>query len=235
MRLKFDVLRLLVTTQKGIMNPLKTPLEARENAFDMRQINSKKTMKLVDVPICNEPMLKLGVFWSREKLSRRASDRLEHLLLHFDEKRIANLLIPSITGTAFVSLRLLDYCTIHYARQNNITILNKGTNNVLSIYGEYRSWLKLWKRPLFDAFRRGARIYFTHDNQEFSTTVAQLNYLYFAEISGVLNYVKNNYKTVEKHMQSAIKKQKLLKKRKVTEKNIKQQALIFENQHHVRF
>ena len=63
----------------------------------------------------------------------------------------------------------------------------------LHVYQSYRTWLKHWKRQLFDAFRRGCRIYFRYDNKTYSTTVAQLNYIYWAETYGILSYLQQHH------------------------------------------
>lgn len=157
----------------------------------------------------------VGRFWSCEKIGRRKKDHLKKLLPVLTDKFIDQVIIPIISVSSRISLRALDWFVINYSKKHKIALLNKKTH-LLCVYDDYRAWLRFWKRPLFDAFRRGTRVYFEKNGIYYSTTVAQLNFLYWSEKNGILNYVDAHLETIEADMNSVInrcrrEKEQLLK------------------------
>ena len=138
----------------------------------------------------------VGIFWATGKLNKRQITRLTELVSFFHTDRINNVLIPIISMRSVVSLRALDWFIINYAKRHRITLINK-YSHFLSVYDDYRVWLKYWRRSIFDAFRRGTRIYFEIEGVAYATTVAQLNFLYWSEKTGVLDYVAANISIIE--------------------------------------
>jgi hypothetical protein len=141
-----------------------------------------------------------GPFWTKERLPERHRARLLDLLPHFTIERLQKIVVPFTAMRFRVSLRLLDWLVINYAKKFKVAIVSE-KGSVLSIYTDYRKKLKYWKRSLFDAFRRGPRIYFDFEHTNvYETTIAQLNYLHWCEQSGVLRYMAAHKKEIELHM-----------------------------------
>ena len=54
--------------------------------------------------------------------------------------------------------------------------------------------------------------YFDFESHTYSTTIAQLNFIYFVETTGILSYVTAHMLEVEKSMNTFVKNNKILKK-----------------------
>ena len=139
--------------------------------------------------------------------------RLQDIATYFDADAVRRLLLPVATATFDISLRLLDYCCTNYAKKTRVVICQKGVT--LHLFSLYKDWLRHYRRRAFDPFRRRERICFEHPDKEgawLDTTVAQLNFLRWAEIYGVLGYVRQNLSVIELDMMrtlSASKKRRL--------------------------
>ena len=147
----------------------------------------------------------VGRFWYTKKPNSRQLARLHLLRAFFTEERLRTTVVPILSVTSNISLRALDWFVINYAKKHQIALGPLGCpSSVVNVYSSYRSALKFFHRNLFDTFRRGSRIYFPLAGQVYSTTVAQLNYLHWAEISGVLCYAQNNIQVIEQDMNARI-------------------------------
>lgn len=135
-----------------------------------------------------------ATFWTHTMPSERHLLRLESLMEFYNEDRIRNVLTPICSGASKTSLRLLDWFVINYSRKNK---LHLGRTNV---YQSYRNWRRFWKQDLFDICRRDHRIYFKCDDAVHSTTVAQLNYIYWTDFIGVRAYVTEHYQIIKDDM-----------------------------------
>jgi hypothetical protein len=149
------------------------------------------------------PAVLIGRFWATRAITRRQTDRLQALVHFFTDERIEKIIIPIISVHSRISLRALDWLVINYSKKHKIALVGK-TSYVLSVYNEYRTWLHYWKRNIFDAFRRGTRIYFSHYGYMYSTTAAQLNFLYWCEKTGVLDYANEHLEEIEADMNQRI-------------------------------
>lgn len=141
----------------------------------------------------------VGRFYSTTELGKTKHDRLVALEAVFDDERIDQILVPIISITSRMSLRALDWFVINYAKKHKIALVNN-QSHLLSVYDDYRAWLRFWKRSLFDAFRRGDRVFFQHKAYVYSTTVAQLNFLYWCEKNSILQYVYAHLDEIENDM-----------------------------------
>lgn len=108
-------------------------------------------------------------------------------------------ILELLKGTSEVSLRLIDWFVTNYAKQHSTSyILN---NQEFLVYLNYKSQLKAYSKKLFDPFCRRERIMFQLPGHEpFLTTVGKLNFFRWAIEKGVLDYIKNNFKAIEKEM-----------------------------------
>ena len=133
-----------------------------------------------------------------------------------------------INGESILSLRLIDWFVTHYARVNNIvywidethattkiyeefpTNIDKNTTlRKFNLYLDYRAQLQSYTKMFFDPFRRYVRITFVLETEpllSIESTVGQLNFFRWALHNGVLEYIKNNIKTIEDNM-TAFQKQ----------------------------
>lgn len=163
----------------------------------------------------------IGKFWSVKKIPEKPSHRLQQIHTWFTDERIKTLLLPLNQQHDRLSLRALDWLVTNYAKKHNIVLADEQARGPpLNVYGEYRTMLTFWRRKNFDMFRRHQRIYFywtdpatPNANRVLEeTTVAQLNFLHWAEISGVIKYARNNVEAIEKDMAQCMAEVKKLKK-----------------------
>lgn len=117
-------------------------------------------------------------------------------------------LIPRLNRTHPVSLRLLDWLVVDYAREKGVAYRrwfpHIKQHRLVVVYSLYFEWLTRWRRRHYDVFRRRHRIYFTLDDQTYSTTVAQLHFFYMAELYGFLDYAAEHAEEIEAHMQAKL-------------------------------
>lgn len=145
-----------------------------------------------------------GRFWALQPLSSRAKDRMKFLQRHYTDERLRRILVPIVAVHSRLSLRALEWFVINYARRRVITFVVK-ESRIVNVYREYLSWRDYWEQELFDAFRRGPRLYFEWEKQTYATTAAQLNFLYWCELSRVFAYVDQHLPEIEADMNQRIR------------------------------
>jgi len=173
----------------------------KDETFD--HANETRRMLREKIPKETARVMSVGKFWATKQIHRRKKDRLRALLPFFTRERIAKMVVPIISVTSKISLRALDWLVINYSKKHKVVLVNTHSH-IVNVYDDYRAWLHHWKRPLFDAFRRGTRIYFEFQGYTYSTTVAQLNFLYWADRVGVLEYASHHIAELEADMNQRI-------------------------------
>lgn len=147
---------------------------------------------------------KFGRFWSTSLLPTRHQARVRALGPFFTDERVEKTLIPIVSVTSRISLRALDWLVINYSKKHKMVLVTGTSNRIVNVYDTYRSWLWFWRRSMFDAFRRGPRVYFKFGGYTYSTTVAQLNFMYWTEVIGVLRFAHQNIEEIEVDMNTRI-------------------------------
>lgn len=163
----------------------------------------------------------VGRFWSVTNMHDKPLLRLRNLHRWFTDDVIARVLLPLARQDDRLSLRALDWLVTNYAKKKNIVLASAVGQPPLNIYREYRSMLTFWRRKYFDPFRRHQRIYFlwkepgsasTVQPTLEETTVGQLNFLHWAETSGIIQYARKNVQEIEADMATCMSLVKALKK-----------------------
>lgn len=121
---------------------------------------------------------------------------------NLEDTIIENHLIPLITQESIISLRALDWLVTNYAKKNNIVCKTKN-GQLFNIFHGYKTALSHFRRRNFDPFRRRQRIYLSHNNRDYETTVGQCNFIHWAYQSGVLQYAIENAAQIEQDMNAA--------------------------------
>ena len=144
-------------------------------------------------------------------MSPRHCQRLRELVSYFTDERVETVLMPILTMQSAVSLRALDWLVTNYAKKHALAwplAVGKGdaltTQRMFSVFNEYRTWLRTWRRRLFDPFQRRVRVYFLHEKSWYSTTVGQLNFLYFAQMTQIIEYAHKHVDAIDKDMTLSI-------------------------------
>ena len=111
-----------------------------------------------------------------------------------------------IKGETIISLRIVDWFTTNYAKKY-YTVYNFednfGVTKRFKVYIEYKLKLDGYSKRKFDPFCRWDRINIPYkDNKYIETTIGQLNFFMWAIENKVIDYIEQNYDTIEKDMNS---------------------------------
>ena len=106
-----------------------------------------------------------------------------------------------INGESPISLRIVDWFVTNYAKKYyTVYMLNQSR---FKVYNEYKLRLKAYSKKRFDPFCRWDRISIPYDNDNYmETTIGQLNFFKWTLENKVIQYIEDNYETIEKDMNS---------------------------------
>ena len=111
-----------------------------------------------------------------------------------------------------LELSALDWTVTNYAKRRSVTLLCRDAGGApsrwFSVHTEYKAWLRVWRRKLFDPFARRSRVFFEggEDAAWVATTAAQLNFLFFAVEFGILEWVRRHLAEVERDNNRALRR-----------------------------
>jgi len=113
--------------------------------------------------------------------------------------------MPILTGTSPVSLRLIDWFVTNYSKKFNVSYM-LGDRQFM-VHFHYKRELRAYSKRLFDPFCRRERISFQVRGQPpiDETTVGQLNFFRWALEKGVVNYILEHAEDIEKDMNTSFR------------------------------
>ena len=121
-----------------------------------------------------------------------------------DDKNLTRML-KIITGESKISLRIVDWFSTNYAKKYYTLYQINTTNEIrrFKVYFDYKLKLKAYSKKRFDPFCRWERISIPYKNgNSIETTIGQLNFFKWAIENRVIEYIEENYDTIEKDMNS---------------------------------
>jgi hypothetical protein len=129
---------------------------------------------------------------------------LNNLMDFYKNDYYLNRMLKIITGESKISLRIVDWFATNYAKKNYtlypITVSNGDTIR-FKVYFDYKLKLKAYSKKRFDPFCRWDRISIPYKNDtSIETTIGQLNFFKWAIENKVIEYIEENYDTIEKDM-----------------------------------
>jgi hypothetical protein len=126
---------------------------------------------------------------------------LNKLLLFYKNTEHFDKMISIINGTSKISLRIVDWFVTNYSKKNYCVIENEETNERFKVYNDYKLKLKAYSKKKFDPFCRWDRINVPYKNTMcVQTTLGQLNFFKWTIENKILEYIENNYSTIENDM-----------------------------------
>ncbi len=142
----------------------------------------------------------------------------EIALLHMLEREytphlLRTILLPLITQTSPVSLRVLDWAVVNWSKKHSIVCSCVNPGEMVNMYHAYRAALTFWRRRLFDPFRRRRRIVVLIDGKEYETTLGQANFALFIYKNGILSYILTHASEIEQDMTAVSRKQRRTRSR----------------------
>lgn len=132
------------------------------------------------------------------------NDLLMNNLMDFykDDKNLTRML-KIITGESKISLRIVDWFATNYAKKYyTIFDIEDGANSRrFKVYVDYKLKLKAYSKKRFDPFCRWDRISIPYKTDTcIETTIGQLNFFKWALENKVVDFIEENYETIEKDM-----------------------------------
>lgn len=135
------------------------------------------------------------------------NDLLMNNLMDFykDETNLSNML-KIITGESKISLRIVDWFATNYAKKYYTLYPitdSYGNTRRFKVYVDYKLKLKAYSKRRFDPFCRWDRISIPYKADTcIETTIGQLNFFKWTLENNVIQYIEDNYDTIEKDMNS---------------------------------
>lgn len=148
---------------------------------------------------------------------------LSNLMEFYNNHGNLENMMKIINGESEISLRIVDWFVTNFAKKY-YTVYELTTttddNAIISrfkVYNDYKLKLKAYSKKRFDPFCRWDRISIPYnENQVMETTIGQLNFFKWAIENKIVDYIKNNYETIENDMN----KRNITTKKRVTLDNV---------------
>ena len=123
----------------------------------------------------------------------------------FNPNNNLDKMLRIITGESKISLRIVDWFATNYAKKYyTLYTIEQTADNIarrFKVYDDYKLKLKAYSKRRFDPFCRWERISIPYTNGTFiETTIGQLNFFKWALENKVVDYIEQNYDTIEKDM-----------------------------------
>ena len=132
------------------------------------------------------------------------NDLLLTNLLEFyntDNNNNMDRMLQVINGESRISLRIIDWFATNYAKKYYTVYQVQDTERRFKVYNDYKLKLKAYSKKRFDPFCRWDRISVPYkDGSHIQTTIGQLNFFKWAIENSAIDYIEQNYSTIEKDM-----------------------------------
>jgi glutamate synthase domain-containing protein 2 len=129
---------------------------------------------------------------------------LNNLMEFYKNNDNLDKMLKIITGESKISLRIVDWFATNYAKKYYTLYSFEDTHGItrrFKVYVDYKLKLKAYSKRRFDPFCRWERISIPYKNGTFiETTIGQLNFFKWTLENKVINYIEDNYETIEKDM-----------------------------------
>ena len=128
---------------------------------------------------------------------------LNNLKEFYKDENYLTKMLQIVTGESKISLRIVDWFATNYAKKyyTLYTIEDGDNTRRFKVYFDYKLKLKAYSKRRFDPFCRWDRITIPYTSgTSIETTIGQLNFFKWALENRVVNYIEDNYDTIEKDM-----------------------------------
>jgi|TARA_B100002019_G_C21270415_1_gene601884 hypothetical protein len=142
------------------------------------------------------------------KLQTQNDLLLNSLVEFYKDEQHVETIMKIINGESRISLRIVDWFVTNYAKKfytiYEITIYRGDTVSTqrFKVFNDYKLKLKAYSKRRFDPFCRWERITIPFGEKHMETTIGQLNFFKWAIENKVIQYIENNYITIENDMNS---------------------------------
>jgi hypothetical protein len=143
---------------------------------------------------------------------------VKSLLKYFSTNGTMERVLPLISknehrDNTVPSFRVLDWFITNYSKKYNIIYNVKENGNIrhFVVYLEYKNQLDAFKKEYFDPFNRSTRIFLTYNDIEYELTIGKLNFLKWADMYNITNYVEEHLEEIFNDMNQTNKVRKTSK------------------------
>jgi hypothetical protein len=110
-------------------------------------------------------------------------------------------MIKIITGDSKISLRIVDWFATNYSKKHYTVYFVDQRR--FKVYVDYKLKLKAYSKRRFDPFCRWERINIPYiQDKVIETTIGQLNFFKWILENRIIEYIQENYQTIEHDMNS---------------------------------
>ena len=129
---------------------------------------------------------------------------LNNLIDFYKNELFLDNMLNIITGGSKISLRIVDWFVTNYAKKY-YTLYHftdsGGNDKRFKVYVDYKLKLKAYSKRRFDPFCRWDRISIPYKNEScIETTIGQLNFFKWVLENNIIEYITDNFDTIEKDM-----------------------------------
>ena len=112
------------------------------------------------------------------------------------------MMLRVINGDSKISLRIVDWFVTNYAKEKYI-VYELADEKRIKVYDSYKLNLRAYSKKRFDPFCRWDRITIPYkEDTHIQTTIGQLNFFKWAIENKIIEYIDENYESIEKDMNS---------------------------------
>jgi hypothetical protein len=124
---------------------------------------------------------------------------LNNLIEFYKNENYLSRMLKIITGESKISLRIVDWFVTNFAKK--YYTLYSISEKRFKVYSDYKLKLKAYSKKRFDPFCRWDRISIPYKiGTSIETTIGQLNFFKWAIENKVIEYIEENYDTIENDM-----------------------------------
>jgi hypothetical protein len=121
----------------------------------------------------------------------------------YENKESLKRMVSIINGESKISLRIVDWFVTNYAKKNFTVYELSEEQSRFKVYNDYKLKLKAYSKKRFDPFCRWERISIPYDDDNYmETTIGQLNFFKWTIENKIIEFIEENYETIESDMNS---------------------------------
>ena len=128
---------------------------------------------------------------------------MNNLLAFYKNENNLQTMLNIINGDSQISLRIVDWFATNFAKKNFTVYPIQKNNEIIrfKVYNDYKLKLKAYSKRRFDPFCRWERINIPYKENTFiQTTIGQLNFFKWALDNKVIDFIEENYASIEQDM-----------------------------------
>lgn len=152
---------------------------------------------------------------------------MNNLMDFYNDRANLKKMMTIINGETKISLRIVDWFVTNYAKKY-YTVYDQEEKNMsrFKVYNDYKLKLKAYSKKRFDPFCRWDRITIPYDNENYmETTIGQLNFFKWAIENKIIDYIEENYASIEVDMNE----RNSISKRRTSADNRSDESEVLEN------